>query len=68
MIIRFEKGEITLEVDVQQYLQIMSLLLVDVPIEAEISEDIIAQVYTGVWATEKPGRAKSASPVKLKEG
>lgn len=48
----------------------MSLLLVDVPIEGEISEDIIAQVHSRVWDTEKPGRAKSASPVevKLKEG
>ncbi|TRZ05916.1 hypothetical protein HGM15179_021191, partial [Zosterops borbonicus] len=35
----------------------------DVPIEEEISEDIIAHVYSGVWTMEKPGRAKSLSPV-----
>ncbi|GAB0191771.1 hypothetical protein GRJ2_001642400 [Grus japonensis] len=69
-IIKFEKGEITLEVNDQQYIQIMSLSLTNVPIEGKISEEIANQVYPGVWATDVPGKAKNATPVevKLKEG
>ncbi|GAB0208137.1 hypothetical protein GRJ2_003279400 [Grus japonensis] len=69
-IIKFEKGEITLEVNDQQYIQIMSLSLTNIPIEGKISEEIANQVYPGVWATDVPGKAKNATPVevKLKEG
>ncbi|XP_026707282.1 uncharacterized protein LOC113481655 [Athene cunicularia] len=48
----------------------MSLSLTSIPTGGEISEEIINQVYPGVWATDTSGRAKNASPVevKLKEG
>ncbi len=66
----FEKGEITLEVKDQQYIQILSLTLTSLPSEGKINEEILNQVYPGVWATDVPGRAKSAPPVevKVKEG
>ncbi|XP_042663760.1 uncharacterized protein LOC116959266 [Tyto alba] len=49
----FEKGEVTLEVKDQQYIQ-----------------EILDQVYPGVWATDVPGRAKNALliEVRIKEG
>ncbi|XP_033918419.1 uncharacterized protein [Melopsittacus undulatus] len=36
----------------------------------EIREDVLDQVFPGVWATDRPGKAKNAAPiqVKLKEG
>lgn len=48
----------------------MSLSLASVPTEGRISEEIMNQVYPGVWATDVPGKAKSAPSVevKLKEG
>ena len=68
--INFNNGEITLEVNNQELIQIISLSLTSVPTEGEISEEIINQVYPGVWATDTPGRAKNAPPVEvnLKEG
>ena len=37
--------------------------------EGEISEEIINQMFPGVWASNVPGRAKNAPPIliKLKE-
>ncbi|OPJ84823.1 hypothetical protein AV530_007015 [Patagioenas fasciata monilis] len=69
-VIRFEKGEITLEVNDQQYMQIMGLLLATLPTEGKINEEFVNQVYPRVWATDIPGRAKNAPPinVKIKEG
>uniref|UniRef100_A0A8D0ESF2 ribonuclease H n=1 Tax=Strix occidentalis caurina TaxID=311401 RepID=A0A8D0ESF2_STROC len=69
-IIKFKEGEITLEVNDQEFIQIMSLSLTSVPTEGRISEEIIDQVYPGVWATDVPGKAKNAPPVevRLKEG
>lgn len=68
--ITFEDGEITLRVKDQQYIQILSLSLTSFPTEGKISEEILDQVYPGVWATNVPGKAKNAPPleVKLKEG
>ena len=68
--IKFKKGEVTLEVNDHQYIQVMSLSLASTPIKREIDTRIIDQVYPGVWAIDMPGRAKNASPVivKLKEG
>ncbi|XP_040434725.1 uncharacterized protein LOC121080650 [Falco naumanni] len=68
--ITFEKGEITLEVKDQQYTQALSLVLTSLPSEGKIDEEILNQVYPGVWATDVPGRAKNAPPVevKIKEG
>ncbi|XP_049653828.1 electroneutral sodium bicarbonate exchanger 1-like isoform X5 [Accipiter gentilis] len=66
----FKKGEITLEVKDQQNIQILSLTLTSLPPEGIINEDILKQVYPGVWATDAPGRAKSVPPVevRIKEG
>ena len=68
--ITFEKGEITLEVKDRQYTQALSLVLTSLPSEGKIDEEILNQVYPGVWATDVPGRAKNAPPVevKIKEG
>ncbi|XP_055646988.1 uncharacterized protein LOC129782739, partial [Falco peregrinus] len=68
--IKFKKGEVTLEVNNHQYIQVMSLSLANTPIKREIDTRIIDQVYPGVWAIDIPGRAKNASPVivKLKDG
>ncbi|XP_039944790.2 uncharacterized protein LOC120764818 isoform X1 [Hirundo rustica] len=45
-------------------------MLITVQTEGEISEEIINQVFPGVWASNVPGRAKNALPIliKLKEG
>lgn len=65
-----EKGEITLKVKDQQYIQILSLSLTSLPTEGKISKEILDQVYPGVWATDVPRKAKNAPPleVKFKEG
>ncbi|XP_042653251.1 uncharacterized protein LOC122153867 [Tyto alba] len=66
----FKKGEVTLEVKDQQYIQVLSLILTSFSSGGEISEEILDQVYPGVWATDVPGRAKNALPieVRIKEG
>ncbi|XP_042653128.1 uncharacterized protein LOC122153833 [Tyto alba] len=66
----FEKGEVTLEVKDQQYIQVLSLTLTSSSSGGEISEEILNQVYPGVWATDVPGRAKNALPIeiRIKEG
>lgn len=68
--ITFERGEVTMEVKDQQYIQVLSLILTSLSAEGVISEEILNQVYPGVWATDVPGRAKNALPVevKIKEG
>lgn len=58
-VIKFEKGEITLKINDQQYIQIMNLSLASVPTEEKISEKITDQVYLGVWATDVSGKAKN---------
>lgn len=62
----------------QQYVEILSLILtineatneIKTKDEEKIYEEIMDQVFPGVWASDTPRRAKSASPVqiKLKEG
>ena len=47
-VIRFEKGEITLEVNDQQYMKIMGLLLATVPTQGKINEEVVNQVYPGI--------------------
>lgn len=68
--ITFEKGEVTLKVKDQQYIQNLSLSITSLPTEGKISEEILDQVYPGVWATDVPRKAKNAPPleIKLKEG
>ncbi len=53
--IKFKQGEVTLEVNDHQYVQIMSLSLVSTPATGEIGARIVDQVYPGVWATDTPG-------------
>uniref|UniRef100_A0A8C3E7W5 ribonuclease H n=1 Tax=Corvus moneduloides TaxID=1196302 RepID=A0A8C3E7W5_CORMO len=66
----FRNGEVTLEVNDQQYVEILSLILTTKDPVEEIREEIMGQVFPGVWATDVPGRAKNATPIqiKLKEG
>ncbi|RMC04319.1 hypothetical protein DUI87_19138 [Hirundo rustica rustica] len=70
----FKTGEISLEVKDQQYVELISIMLItkeiEVASEKEIFGKIMDQVSPGVWASNIPGRAKNALPVqiKLKEG
>ena len=66
----FKGGEITLEVNNQQYIEMLSLVLITHQTEGKIREDIFDQVFPGAWATNVPGKAKNAPPIqiKLKEG
>lgn len=68
--IQFKNGEVILEVNDEQYIEALSLMLTAIQTEGEISEEIINQVFPGVWASSVPGRAKNAPPIliKLKEG
>lgn len=69
-IVTFKEEEIILEVNDQQYIEILSLILTTTDPVEEIREEIISQVFPGVWATDVPGKAKKATPtqIKLKEG
>ncbi|RMC20438.1 hypothetical protein DUI87_01288 [Hirundo rustica rustica] len=70
----FKNGEISLEVKDQQYIELLSLMLItkeiEVASEKENFRKIMDQVFPGVWASNIPGRAKNALPVqiRLKEG
>lgn len=68
--ITFKNGEVTLEVNDQKYIEVLSLTLTAIEIKEEIDEEILSQVFPGAWASEVPGRAKNASPIviKLEEG
>lgn len=46
--IMFKDGEITLEVNDQQYVEILTLMLTTTEAEEEISEEIMNQVFPGV--------------------
>lgn len=67
--IKFKNEEVILEVNNEQYIQALSLMLTAVQIEGKISEEIINQLFPGVWASNVPRRAKNAPPIviKLKE-
>ena len=68
--IKFKNGEVILEVNDEQYIKALSLMLTAIQIEGEISEEIMNQVFPGVWVSNAPGKAKNAPPIviKLKEG
>ena len=71
--IAFKQGTMELKADGNQITEILSLALMH-PEKSAVSvpkiEEIISQVYPGVWAAGTPGRAKNAIPiaVELKEG
>ena len=50
----------------EQLIEVLSLALIDAPVDAGVPEKIQNRVYPGVWATEMPGRAKSASLIVVK--
>lgn len=66
----FKNGKVTLEVKDQQYVQLLSLMLISSEIKAEseeeVSKKIMDQVFPGVWPSNVPGRAKNALPVQMK--
>lgn len=66
--ITFKNGEMTLEVNDQKYVEILSLILTtsEVMREIEIDEEIMNQVFPGVWASDVPGKAKNASPIQIR--
>ncbi|RMC16864.1 hypothetical protein DUI87_06117 [Hirundo rustica rustica] len=70
----FKNGEMSLEVKDQQYVELLSLMLITKEIEVASEKEnfwkIMDQVFPGVWASNIPGRAKNALPVqiRLKEG
>ena len=41
-------------------------MLTAVQIEGEISEEIMNQVFPGVWASNVPGKEKNAAPIVIK--
>uniref|UniRef100_A0A674GMN1 ribonuclease H n=1 Tax=Taeniopygia guttata TaxID=59729 RepID=A0A674GMN1_TAEGU len=71
----FKNGDISLEVKDQQYVELLSLMLITKELKTVSEEEknfkkIMDQVFPGVWASNIPGRAKNAVPIqiKLKEG
>ncbi|KAM4643374.1 LOW QUALITY PROTEIN: uncharacterized protein AAGF69_015585 [Amazona ochrocephala] len=64
--IKFEKGNIELRVGGDQLVEVLSLALINTPIDAGIPEEIQNQVNPGVWASEIPGKAKNAPPIMIK--
>uniref|UniRef100_A0A8U7NQ83 Uncharacterized protein n=1 Tax=Corvus moneduloides TaxID=1196302 RepID=A0A8U7NQ83_CORMO len=62
----FRNGEVVLEINDQQYVEILSLILTTKDPVEEIREEIMEQVFPGVWATDVPGRAKNATPIQIK--
>lgn len=66
----FRKGQIEFQVQEQQLTEVLSLALLQTECHSKIPSEILDSVYPGVWASEAPGKAKSASPVviKLKSG
>lgn len=48
--ITFKNGEIFLEVNDQKYMEVLTLMLTAIEVEEEISEEIMTQVFPGVWA------------------
>lgn len=66
MEIRFEKGKVELQVGNDQLVEILSLALLNTPVDSGIPEEVLNQVYAGVWASEISGKVKNAPPIIVK--
>lgn len=64
--IGFANEKITVKVNGQEYIQVLSLALVSTKGVNQLEDETLNQVYPRVWASDAPGRAKAASPVHLK--
>ncbi|NXD88926.1 POL5 protein, partial [Halcyon senegalensis] len=62
----FDKGKIKLKIKEDRIFDALSLALLETKVELEIPPEISDQVYPGVWASEVPGKAKNATPIKIK--
>lgn len=60
--IKLKNEEVTLEVNDQRYIEVLSLTLKAIEIEEEIDEEILSQIFCKVWASDVPGRAKKCLP------
>lgn len=66
--ISFKRGKAKFKIKEKQLIDILSLALIEVNEPTKECQEIINQVYPGVWATEVPGGAKNAAPVLIKSG
>lgn len=64
--IKFESGKMEFRVNEDQLIEVLSLALITTPTGTGVPGEISNQVYPGVWATEAPGQAKTALPIKVK--
>lgn len=66
----FQRGKVEFQVKDDALVEVLSLALLQGGISPKPLEEILNAVYPGVWASEVPGKAKSADPViiRLKEG
>ena len=62
----FRKGQIEFKIEDTKLTKILSLALIQIIEKGEIPQDILDQVYPGVWASGTPGRAKNADPIEIK--
>lgn len=65
--ITFKDGKITLELNDQQYGEVLNSMLTAMEAKEENSKEI-NQVFPGVRTSNVPGRTKNTLPIKVKEG
>lgn len=64
--IEFRNEEIVLEVNNEEYLEVLSLILTAVGAKGEINKEILSQVFPGVWAPDVPRITKTATPIQVR--
>ena len=67
----FKEGKMELRVKNNKLIEVLSLSLIQQKSKQEELleiEEILNQVYLGVWVSEIPGKAKNALPVKVEKG
>jgi len=62
----FRKGQIEFKIEDNKSTEILSLALIQIIEKGEIPQDILDQVYPGVWVSGTPGRAKNADAIEIK--